>query len=335
MKKIFLVLIVIVLFSVVPASAKPQPKRIAFLPNLNTGTVTVVDILNKQVVDVITAGNHSLGVATRDRTGNFWVGDEVNKTVIQINADTHAIQIIYNLGYLPVGIAADMNRARLYVTYNRVDTSSFAIFDTRTGKLIKRLNVGLNPYSVAVNPINGHIYVINRYYDQSLTFGTLEVIDTRKLAVIYEIPIGYDPLGVAVSPTGNFVYTVGDAGVVYKIDTRNYSLAGTVAVLYQPWGIVVNNKGDTLYVVNRRKDYQTNIGSLSVIDLNSFTLIRNVDLGINPLWVAVASDDSEVYVTQPGEHNLLVFDTTVYSLTNTINLSDEPGSMGDFLYEGR
>jgi DNA-binding beta-propeller fold protein YncE len=335
MKKIFIIVTILVLFSVIPVSAKPQLARKAFLPNINTGIVTVVNLINKNVEDIITAGNHSLGVATKDKSGNVWVGDEINKKVIQINADTHEVETEYYLGYMPVGIAADMNRNRLYVTYNRIDNSSFAVFDIKTGKLIKRIDVGKYPFAVSVNPKSSHIYVVNRYYDDSNTFGTLEVIDGGKLKVTHEINIGFDPLGVAVNPSGDFVYTVGDAGVVYKIDTSNYSIADTVQVLIQPWGIVTNNKGDTLYVVNRRKDYQTNDGSISVIDLNSFEVIRNVDLGYNPVGVAVASDDSEVYVTQPGENNLLVIKTGDYSITHTIDVGDESYSMGDFLYEGR
>ena len=335
MKKIIMVVSIMLLFSITPVYAKQQIIRKAFLPNFNTGTVTIVDLINKNVVGAITAGDRSYGIATRDKSGSVWVGDEIGQKVVKINAFTHEIEAEYYLGHIPVGIAADPNRNRLYVTYNRIEDSSLAIFDIKTGKLIKRVNAGRNAFAVAVNPKNGHIYVVNRYYDETVSFGTLVVVNGGSLEVINEIPVGFDPLGIAVHPTGDYVYTVGDGRIVYIIDTINYSLTGTVGVGYQPWGIATNNEGDRLYVVNRRKDYQTANGSLSVIDLTSLAVIRNVDLGNNPHGVTVSSDDTEVYVAQPGENNLLVIETGDYTITHNIDVGGQPFSVGDFLFEIR
>jgi YVTN family beta-propeller protein len=63
--------------------------------------------------------------------------------------------------------------------------------------------------------------------------------------------------------------------------------------------------------------------------------MRNVDLGLDPIGVAVSSDGSEVYVTNHQDDNLIVIETENYTITHTIYVGDEPYAMGDFLYEGR
>ena len=339
--KIIFIAIVITIFSLIfvdnYAYANRTQLRKAFLPNYDTNSITVVDLVNRQVIDKLSLGNRSFEVASRDKSGEIWVTNKDNKSIIKINAYTHEQEEEFYLGIEAVGLATDPSRNRLYVTFNRIDGKSLAVYDSRKGILIGMADVGQTPFGVTVNPRKNHIYVINRYEDSSFSFGTLQVVNGGNLNVIKVIPIGFDPLGVAVHPSGDYVYAVGDGRTVYVIETKDYSLTASIVVLYQPWGIAVNNSGDRLYVVNRRENLTTTTtGSLSVIDLNTYQIIKSVGLGEHPVGISVASDDSEIYITNAtdNENGLYIIDTENYFVSDILDIGRGHFAVGDFLFEG-
>ena len=91
-------------------------------------------------------------------------------------------------------------------------------------------------------------------------------------------------------------------GFVAEIDTATYEISRTVEVGRQPEQLaVVDGK---IYVANAgwvspsgiAPDYET---SLSVIDLNSFSLIKRIEVGTNLLHVKV-DNYGDVYVSSQG-----------------------------------
>jgi len=89
-------------------------------------------------------------------------------------------------------------------------------------------------------------------------------------------------------------------GQVYKIDTLSLQVVGRVTVGYQPDELAV--VGDRLYVANsggyRVPDYDRTV---SVIDLNTFTEERKIDVAPN-LHRCRADQYGQVWVTSRGDY---------------------------------
>ncbi len=89
---------------------------------------------------------------------------------------------------------------------------------------------------MAVNPVNGSVYVTNH----SLDSGSVWVIDPATNAVTATIPVGSLPQGVAVNHIGSALY-VANAGSnsVSVINPFTDNLVATIAVGQDPSGVAV------------------------------------------------------------------------------------------------
>lgn len=98
-------------------------------------------------------------------------------------------------------------------------------------------------------------------------------------------------------------------GYVAEIDTASLKVTREVTVGYQPEEMVVlNNK---LYVANsggyRVPNYDRTV---SVIDLNTFTVVKNIDVAIN-LHRMVADSYGDIYVSSRGDYKDIKADTYI------------------------
>ena len=67
--------------------------------------------------------------------------------------------------------------------------------------VVATVTVGNNPQGVAVNPSTNRIYVVNAFFDN-----TVSVIDGATNTVVATVPVGNSPWDVAVNPSTNRIY---------------------------------------------------------------------------------------------------------------------------------
>ncbi len=111
-----------------------------------------------------------------------------------------------------------------------------------------------------------------------------------------------------LSPDGNLLYVLNQFhNSVAKIDINRKQVTATVNVLREPRCAVIDNKGKYLFVANflpaMSADLDTVAAFVSVIDLESFTKVRDIELsnGSNALrGISLSPDGKYVFVT----HNL-------------------------------
>ncbi|HLJ50701.1 MAG TPA: beta-propeller fold lactonase family protein [Bryobacteraceae bacterium] len=85
----------------------------------------------------------------------------------------------------PVEIAISPDGARLYVVCEGTD--ELAVFDTRSGSILRRIPVGHVPKSISFSPSSDRLYVANSWSD------TVSEIDTASLQVLRTLPTGFEP----------------------------------------------------------------------------------------------------------------------------------------------
>jgi len=218
-------------------------------------------------------------------------------------------------------------------------------------QLIATVPVGLDPYSIAVNPTTQKVYVANE------TSGTVTVIDENTLSTV-TVPVvqsgayiainqvtnkiyvsgfwGFTVIDgatnntttitsiyalgqLAVNPVTNKIYAVGSSDVVYVIDGDTLSYT-SVPVGSYPIGIAVNSVTNKIYVSN---NYSS---SVTVID-GATNNTTSVSVAFGPSSIAVNSTTNKIYVA--GQQSLSVAITVIDGATlatTTVLLGQSPGN---------
>ena len=168
--------------------------------------------------------------------------------------------------------------------------------------------------------------------DSAFSLGHVDIPNCRYLA----FHKGYAYVSSYVGPVGG----ASELGSVYKVDTLTLRIAGQITVGYQPEEMAV--VGDKLYVANsggynamQGNDYDHR---LSVIDLNSFTEERKINVGPNlfrvradrqgRLWVASYNNPlpGALYLLQTDANGQMQVTDTLQQMTSDFDI------VGDTLY---
>ncbi len=175
-------------------------------------------------------------------------------------------------------------------------------------RVIATVNVGYDPYGIAVNPITHKVYVANVCVDRSCQTGSVTVFDETTLAtttVIVPSMSLYYPVPIAVDKTRNKIYvaTCGASscfpGEVAVIDGTTLAVS-LVAVGNKASALAVDETTNKIYVANSCSGCSGDPATLTVID--GATLSTNsIDLQYNSYYVnaalAVNPVTNKIYVT--------------------------------------
>lgn len=191
---------------------------------------------------------------------------------------------------LLVALAAPSAPARnLYVTDGSTGSKLVTVIDTATNQVVGApIEVGLEPFGIAITPDGTRAYVVNTGSD------TVSVIDTATNRVVgTPMGVGDVPLGIAITPDGTRAYVANfESESVSVIDTRTNGVL-TVPVGKEPGEVAVSPDGSQVYVTNFGAE------SVSVIDTATNTVLATLTGGFsNPFGLAFKPDGSRLYVAE-------------------------------------
>jgi DNA-binding beta-propeller fold protein YncE len=203
-----------------------------------------------------------------------------------------------------------MNRASIDVFNYRTGNYTTDIYSERNPTVVKELGDVGNDIQIYGNKVYAVINVSNK----------VEVIDKWTAKRIKKIDIPncryvtfYKDKAYVSSYSGPVAIDPNaEIGFVAEIDTTSLEIKRKVTVGYQPEQMAVHN--GKLYVANsggyRVPNYDRTV---SVIDLETFTEIKKIDVGINLYGMQIDSR-GDIYVSSRGDYyntpsNLFVIDT--------------------------
>jgi YVTN family beta-propeller protein len=142
-----------------------------------------------------------------------------------------------------------------------VFSSEIGTANAQKYSVIATIPVGGNPSGVAVDPINGLVYVADS--------NTVSVISpaTNTIVAYQYIVLGSDPVGVAVDPTNGFLYvSMAVPGTVYVVNPATNTVVANVLVgSVSPGssGVAINPTNGLVYVTNVRSNTVSVISTVS------------------------------------------------------------------------
>lgn len=201
------------------AGAQSDAMPFAYVTNVSTGTVTVIDTATETVVTTIPVGHPLYGVGVSPDGETVWVADIV-AGLRAIDARTTTIRTT-----IPAPLLAGLG----------------------TGARPVAPEIPIHEFAVAVHPDGATVWV------SDWSTNGVHVVDTTTATITASVPVGKQPIGLAFDPSGARLYVCNSAdATVSVIDTATRSVLATVPVPGVPLASVVHPSGSPVYVVAPR-----------------------------------------------------------------------------------
>jgi YVTN family beta-propeller protein len=180
-------------------------------------------------------------------------------------------------------------------------SKTVALYTAEFDKPIRIWNFDEIPTGIATSVDYAYITTFN-------TIGKVHFLNLTTGEIETDVVTGSGANTPLLSPDGNSLYVLNQFhNSVTKIDLNRKQATATVNVLREPRCAVIDKQGKYLFVANflpaMRADLDTVAACVSVIDLESFTKVRDIELsnGSNALrGISLSPDGKYVFVT----HNL-------------------------------
>jgi YVTN family beta-propeller protein len=306
-----------------------RAKAVALNPNSKTHTAAVLQMAAPQAVTIF---NTQTGVVLQTYS-------TPSASATKPDSDGSSNGIAYTPDGLHLLFSQDGSSGTSYVTIASVDPSTGLI--TSTG--------GAKPYPTQVKvPLDadssGNLTNVTCFPNSPPgTTGSIAIPCGQTVSVVSDGVHTSYPLGIAISADGKTAYSVLDNNdTLTRIDlTQATPVEGTeIRVGNVPHSVIISADGKTAYVSNEagriatEKDFQgysngtpvvarfpegsTLTGTVSVVDLASFTVKASISTGLHPTGMALYGQ--YLLVANTYSDNISVIDTTTNQEVRKINL---------------
>jgi YVTN family beta-propeller protein len=295
----------VVLF--VSSAALAQSHTIVVLSHTDN-TVYELDPASGQVLHKFTAVNQPHeGVATADGK-TFYAAIPNGPHVVVLDAATFTERMKIESPFFhsskengsasPHGSALTTDGSKLYVGLENADVPGIVVIDTRTNKVLRKIDVVLRGgHFLAIQPGTDKLYYPMRDDNRVL------VIDTKTDTIRKIIPVEGGPVGVGFSPNGDvWIHDDGD-GKVHVIDGKTDAVVKTLDGLGQGAGRMAASP-DGKWAASTHGGTQ----DVAIIDAVGKTLAARVPTGKGPGFPIFSPDSSKLYVMNYGEGDVCVID---------------------------
>ncbi len=300
-------LVTVCFLSLGPAAALAQTHSIVALSH-SDHTAYEVDPASGKILNKFTAVNEPHeGIASADGK-TFYAAVPNGPHVVIIDAATFKekgrIESPFfrssrpNGSSSPHGIALTTDGSKLYVGLENADIPGIVVYDTRAGKVLRKIDVVLRGgHFLAIQPKTDKLYYPMREDNR------LVVIDTKTDQIVKVLPIEGGPVGVGFAPNGDvWVHNDGD-GAVHVIDGKTDTVVKTLKGL----GI---GAGRMAVSPDGKWAASTHGGSqdVAIIDAVNKEVVGTVTIGRGPAFPVFSPDGTKLYVMNSGEGDVCVID---------------------------
>jgi YVTN family beta-propeller protein len=166
-------------------------------------SVLIVDPATRKIVADFAIDQklpHMLAVSKDERTIYVANSGSASVTVLAVAAaaNTPATRVNVAVGGIPMGVALSTDERRLYAT-NR-DGNAIVVIDTRTRKVLRKIEIPGSPARVAVVPGS------NRLVATLIDAGDVALVDADKSKVLARVHAGDRAEGLMIDAGGRYAY---------------------------------------------------------------------------------------------------------------------------------
>lgn len=290
-----------------------------WVANEEGGTLTAIDAATNQVATTLDGIDGPHNVQIGPDGASLWAVSGHDSFAAMLDTTSLELHGAVPTGGSPAHVVVTPDGATAYTT-NAADGTVTAI-DTATMSPVATIPAGAGPHGLRPSPDGRWIYVAN------VSGTTLSVIDTTTNTLVDDIVVGRAPAQVAFSPDGRFVYaSLNGEDAVAKVDVARRRLVGKVKVGNGPIQTFVTPDNHFLLVANQG-DEQDPGTTVSLIDIASFTLNKDIETGEGAHGIVVEPSGRHAYVTNLYGNDVAVLDLDTLSVVARIPVGDKPNGI--------
>lgn len=173
-----------------------QQGGLAYVANIGSGSVTVIDIETKAKLADIAVGGRPEGIALSPDGRWLWVGDLAEPVVHVV--DTKAREIVTKVGVDPVAIRVLFSPDGRWVVTSNIASGNLSVIDAATRKLVRTIKVSgeqaAGQVTILFSRDGKRIYAAETGRDR------IAEIDFASGEVLRRIPAGKNGDGLAIAP---------------------------------------------------------------------------------------------------------------------------------------
>lgn len=297
------------------------PARV-YVPNNDTGTVSVIDPTTFEVIRTLHVGTEPQHITPSWNLRHLYVGNVYGNSLTEINPATGrtgrtiAVPDPYNLYFTPDGgHAIDVAEGR--------DTLYF--YDPKAWKLQGTLAIPYRGPDHLDFSRDGRYLLISTEYA-----GSVIKVGLRPRRILGTVALGGSVVDVKLAPNGKVFYAANQlrngVSVIDPVRMREISFIPTGAGAH---GFAMARDAQHLYVANRLA------GSISVIDTRTRRVVHTWNVGGSPDMLQVSADGSQLWTTNRFDASVSVIDTHSGRVLHVIAVGGHPHGLTLFPQPGR
>ena len=229
----------------------------AYVTNLGSNNVSVIDTSTNTVVSTITVGTSPWGIAITPNGLYAYVTNLGSGNVLVINTSTNTVVSTISVGASPTSVAITPNGLYAYVTYS----GNVSVIDTSTNTVVGTISVGSVPFDVAITPYFYTATQIAPYlsgFQQNTATPQTTLTGSTAGSITYSMPTaegaykkfvayasGYEndtttaqTISFPVAFTNTPYVVTSPSGLISSISTTGITLASGTTTTYTGWIII-------------------------------------------------------------------------------------------------
>ena len=307
--------------STLPAAVASLPPRL-YVPNEADGTVTVVDVAKRSVIDVLRAGVLPEHVTPDWDLSRLYVSNYGSTFMTAMDAQTGKLidpiqaPFAYNLYFTPDGTTA-------IVMAEEVDRVDF--YDRATWQPLGQLPIPWRGIDHADFSAGGRYLMASTEYA-----GHVLKIDVVTRSIVGDLQVGGLPIDTKLSPDGLVFYNANQGrhgvSIIDPIKMQEIAFLPTGTGAH---GMAISRDTKSLYVSNRL------VGTISVISFATRQVVATWAVGGTPDMLQVSPDGTELWVSNRYGTTVTVINTATGAVIDTIEVGRQPHGLTYFPQPGR
>ena len=181
----------------------------AFVANINSGTISIIDLVKHEFVKTLRTGAGAEGLAVHPTRPELWVTNRSSDTVAIVNTDTLRVETKIMCPRFPIRIAFTPDGDHALVS--NAQSGDIAVINTTTRTIQRRINMDEEP-----------------------------VGDDEKATRLFSDTFGQSPvpIGILIRPDGKFAYVANtNADVISVIDLNTWTIVDRLHAGKEPDGL--------------------------------------------------------------------------------------------------
>jgi YVTN family beta-propeller protein/probable HAF family extracellular repeat protein len=284
----------------------------AYVANIDSNSVSMIDIPTSLPVTTIPVGSGPLGVAVSPDGKQVYISNNHGNNISVIDTATSSVIATIPVQSAPLALAFTPDGTAVYVVNG--SSNSVSVINTSSQTVTATVPVQSSPWGIAMAVTSKGTFA---YVTNSGSNNVSVIAVGANPSVVQTINVGSDPQWSVVSPDNTMVYVENTgSNNVSVLSVASNTVTATIPVGTGPVGAAFSPDSSTAYV--------TEANSLAVINTSSSTVINTIP-GFNiPFQIALTPDGSSAYVTNLGNSTVSVVNTASNTITATVPVGSAP-----------